>query len=178
MKGFGYLLITLGFLAGSYTTVVQREDVPLEGYLAFLLIGVVGTVIVRRVIHREARSEGAIATNLGTISGSLERVVEKIQTLDGDKDDIDVYELRHHIDREFPEDLDLFVQARESIAHRFGLKAYADVMNPFAAGERNLNRVWSTSTDGYITEAHTYIGKAREQFESALAVFRTHHSSR
>lgn len=44
-------------------------------------------------------------------------------------------------------------------------------MNPFAAGERYLNRVWSTSTDGYIDEAHIYVTKAREQFESALEVF-------
>jgi hypothetical protein len=79
------------------------------------------------------------------------------------------------IGREFPRDLDAFVQARESVAHRFGLQAYAEVMNPFAAGERYLNRVWSTSTDGYVDEAHRYIDMAREQFESALAEFRALH---
>jgi hypothetical protein len=61
------------------------------------------------------------------------------------------------------------------VAHRFGLQAYAEVMNPFAAGERYLNRVWSTSTDGYVDEAHRYIDMAREQFESALAEFRALH---
>jgi hypothetical protein len=59
------------------------------------------------------------------------------------------------------------VEARKSIAHRFGLQAYADVMNPFAAGERYINRVWSASTDGYIDEAHTYLDMAREQFDEA-----------
>ena len=177
MKSLGYLLIALGFLVGSYLTVEQTEGVALASYLVVLAIGIVGTVIVRRVIYLESRSEGAIVSNLGAIGGSLERVVEKIETLDRDKKEIDTYELRHHIDREFPPELDRFVQARESIDHRFGLKAYADVMNPFSAGERHLNRVWSASTDGYITEAHTYIGKAREQFESALAEFRTHHPS-
>ncbi len=73
---------------------------------------------------------------------------------------------------EFPDDQDAFVQARKSIAHSFSLQGYADVMNPFAAGERYLNRVWSASTDGYVDEAHTYISKAREQFEEALEVFR------
>ncbi|MCZ6508515.1 MAG: hypothetical protein O7A04_10795 [Acidobacteria bacterium] len=67
------------------------------------------------------------------------------------------------------------IQARESISHRFGLQAYAEVMNAFAAGERYLNRVWSASTDGYIDEAHTYIDKARGEFENALAAFRTFH---
>jgi hypothetical protein len=45
-------------------------------------------------------------------------------------------------------------------------------MNPFSAGERYLNRVWSTSTDGYIDEAHEYLGRSHEQFEDALAVVR------
>ena len=53
---------------------------------------------------------------------------------------------------------------------KFGLQSFADVMNPFAAGERYLNRVWSASTDGYIDEAHTYVTKAREQFELALEI--------
>jgi hypothetical protein len=175
MKRLGYLMIILGFLTGAYATVQRAEGVPVAPYLAALAVGIAGVVVVRRISHREVRSEGAIATNLGAIGGSLESVVEKARELERDKASIDVYELRHHIDREFPDDLDAFVQARESIAHRFGLQSYADVMNPFAAGERYLNRVWSTSTDGYIDEAHLYIGKALEQFESALAEFRGLH---
>jgi hypothetical protein len=177
MKRLGYLLIVGGFLAGSYTTVLEADSVPVAAYLVALGLGIVGVILVRRVVHQESRHEGVIASNLGSIGSSLETVVAKIQALDKGKAEIDVYELRHHIDREFPDDLDTFVQARESVAHRFGLQAYAEVMNPFAAGERCLNRVWSTSTDGYIDEAHIYIGKAREQFEEALAVFRTHHQA-
>jgi hypothetical protein len=177
MKRLGYLLIVGGFLAGSYTTVLAADGVPVAPYLFCLGLGIVGVVIVRRAIHQESRHEGVIASNLGSIGSSLEQVVAKIQALDREKDAVDVYELRHRIDREFPDDLDAFVQARESVAHRFGLQAYAELMNPFAAGERCLNRVWSTSTDGYVDEAHTYIGKAREQFEEALAVFRTHHKA-
>ena len=67
--------------------------------------------------------------------------------------------------------LDAFVESRQSIAHSYGLQAYAEVMNEFAAGERYLNRVWSASTDGYIDEAHTYLEKARRQFGLALERF-------
>jgi len=172
MKSLGYLLISLGFLVGSYFTVIQTEGVPLGSYLGAFLAGIVGVAIVRRAIHSEAHAEGTIATNLNEIGTSLERVVSKAQNLDREKDGIDVYELRHRIDRDFPADLDAFVQARESISHRFGLHAYAEVMNSFAAGERNLNRVWSASTDGYIDEAKTYISKARAEFENTLAAFR------
>ena len=50
-------------------------------------------------------------------------------------------------------------------------RAYADVMSHFAAAERYLNRVWSCAADGYIDEAHTYIGRARVQFLEALQRF-------
>jgi hypothetical protein len=58
--------------------------------------------------------------------------------------------------------------ARESIAYSYGLAAYADVMSPFAAGERYLNRAWCASADGYVDEIHQYLGAAREQFASSL----------
>ena len=172
MKSLGYLLITVGFLGGSYLAVEQKEGVPILAYLLMLAIGTAGVVLARIAIHRAARHEDTLAGNIETLESSLGRAVDKIAAFDRDKESIDVYELRHHIDREFPDDLDAFAQARESIAHSFGLQAYADVMNPFAAGERYLNRVWSASTDGYIDEAHTYITKSREQFEDALAKFR------
>lgn len=177
MKNLGYLLISAGFLVGSYFTVRQTEGVPWTWYLVAFFAGAIGVVMVRRAIHGEARQADRIATNLDAIGSSLETAVEKARALERDKGDIDVYELRHHIDREFPQHLDAFVQARESISHRFGLQVYAEVMNPFAAGERHLNRVWSASTDGYIDEAHTYIGRALEELETALAVFRNHHQA-
>ena len=172
MKNLGYLLITVAFLGGSYVAVLDAASVAIGSYLPMLIIGTVGVVLARLASHKESRDAGLVSANIGAVEASLERIVEKARAFDRDKGTIDVYELRHHIDREFPDELDTFVQARQSIAHSFSLQAYADVMNPFAAGERYLNRVWSTSTDGYIDEAHTYIGKAHEQFEEALEVFR------
>lgn len=173
MKLLGYALITVGFLAGALFTVQQPEGVPVAAFLGAFAVGVVGVALARIAGHKESRRGEVVAANLEAISTSLESVVAKIDKLDAEKESIDVYELRHIIDREFPDDLDNFVQARQSIAHTHGLQPYADVMNPFAAGERYLNRVWSTSTDGYIDEAHTYLTKAREQFEEALKIFKS-----
>ena len=172
MKNLGYLLLTAGFLGGSYVAVLDAETVPAASFLPLFAVGVVGVVIARMAGHKESRDEEVVAANIGAIESSLAKIVEDARAFDRDKESIDVYELRHHIDRTFPDDLDTFVQARQSIAHAFGLQSYADVMNPFAAGERYLNRVWSTSTDGYIDEAQTYVTKAREQFEEALEVFK------
>ena len=53
------------------------------------------------------------------------------------------------------------------MVHLFGLQTYADIMSHFAAGERYINRVWSSSADGYDAEATTYLAKAMEQFADA-----------
>ena len=173
MKYLGYLLITGSFLVGAFLAVSQREGVPLAGFLGALAVGVVGVTLARLATHQAANKEETLLADLGAVESSLEAIVERVEALDREKDSTDVYELRHQIDREFPDHLDAFVQARESIARSLGLQPYANVMNPFSAGERYLNRVWSASTDGYIDEAHTYIGLAREQFNEALTIFRS-----
>ena len=172
MKTIGYILLTVGFLAGSYYAVELRSGVPLAPFLVGLITGVAGVALLRTARRRESTSEETIRANLAALDRSLQSVVDKVRRLEADKRQIDVYELRHVIDREFPDDLDEFVQARYSLVHSFGLQQFADVMNPFAAGERYLNRVWSASTDGYIDEAHAYVDKAREQFELALEILR------
>ena len=75
--------------------------------------------------------------------------------------------MRHKIDELFLEDLNNFVEARESISHAYSVQAYADVMSHFAAGDRYLNRVWCASADGYVDEVNEYLEKSLEQFEDS-----------
>ena len=172
MRMFGYLLVTLSFLGSSFVAVRETQGVSVPAYLVALAIGIVGVIVVRTAMRREASHEETLSANIGAIEESLAAIVAGVEGLEAEKDEIDVYDLRHRIDDQFPPHLDRFVLARKSIGHLYGLQAYADVMNPFAAGERYLNRVWSTSTDGYIDEAHLHITKSKEQFEDALRVFR------
>ena len=178
MKIIGYALITLGFLAAAHFATLPAvegagaAETPLGPFLGGLGVGVLGVILVRVAVRQQATHEDRLSTDIETIEASLVSLVEKAEALDREKADLDVYDLRHLIDERFPPDLDAFVQARGSISHSFSLQAYADVMSPFAIGERHINRVWSASTDGYIDEAHTYIGLAKEQFEEALRVFR------
>lgn len=172
MRHLGYLLIVAGFLAGAYVAVRQVEAVPVAPFLAALAVGAVGVALVRVTLLREARHADRLAADLSTLESALSAITDNARKLDRDKETVDVYDLRHRIDALFPDDLVRFVEARQTLAHRYGLQAYADVMNPFSAGERYLNRVWSTSTDGYLDEAHEYIGRSHEQFEEALAQLR------
>lgn len=172
MKLFGYLVIALGFLVGAYAAVQQPEGVNTLLYVVGAGLGVAGVALVRVADRLVATDVERMAAGVETVGASLETVVREVERLDREKDDIGVYDLRHRIDDVFPAPLAAFVDARESLAHRYGLQPYADLMSHFATGERSLNRVWSASTDGYIDEAYAYIGRAREEFEIALERFR------
>ena len=172
MKIVGHTLIWIGFLVGAFLAVERPEGLAVAPFVMALVVGVGGVVMVRVGIHKETRHEEKLEADIATIRTSLDRVVADIEALDREKEAIGVYGLHKRIDETFLEDLNAFIAARESIAHSFGLQAYADVMSHFAAGERYLNRVWSASTDGYQDEAFNYIGRAHEQFDEALEMFR------
>jgi fructose-1,6-bisphosphatase/inositol monophosphatase family enzyme len=168
MKQLGYAMITLGFLAGALTAVVDKDVVRWGYFAGALIVGVVGIVLVRIAGARGSLAEEKLTYNMQAIETSLARIVEKISRLNAQKQSVDIYDIRHRIDELFPDDLTSFVQARESIAHVHGLQAYADVMSSFAAGERYLARVWSASADGYVDEVNTYLDKAQSQFVESL----------
>jgi len=161
-------MITLGFLAGALVAVLDQNTVRWDFFTAAIVVGGAGIVMVRLAKRRKAGLEGKLALNLENIRASLGRIVENITRLNAEKHSLDPYEVRHRIDELFPEDIDRFVEGRESIAHMHGLHAYADVMSYFAAAERYLNRVWSASADGYIDEVNTYLDRACTQFAETL----------
>jgi hypothetical protein len=142
-------------------------------------------LLVQLAIRRDATDTAKAQANFEVLHSSLGTIVDNLARLDrikseeatgeatgdatGDGDlRVGVYDLPEFIDHTFRDDIHDFVDARESIAHTSGMQAYADVMSHFAAGERYLNRVWSCAADGYVDEAHAFIGHSHEQFEIAL----------
>ena len=169
MKKIGYIIITVGFLAGSLAAVISEEGVYWGYFILSILVGAAGIVLVHFGRHKESRAEDKLASNIQAIEDSLGRIVGNITQLNSDKQSIDTYDIRFRIDELFLDDLAIFVDARRSISHIFGLVAYGEIMSSFAAGERYLNRVWSASADGYIDEVNIYIEKSRQQFTECLA---------
>jgi len=167
-RRIGLALITLSFLSAAYISVLDAAIVNWQLFLPAFFVGVVGIVFVQLGKRRLAGETDRIASDLSAIEDSLQNVVRIVSDLDARKDEIHTYDMRHRIDELLLEDLDRFVNSRESISHAYGLQAYADVMSHFAGGERYLHRVWSASADGYIDEVNAYLTKAHEQFEIAL----------
>lgn len=168
MKRNGYLLIAAAFLAGSLVAVLKPLEVNWVYFVPIVVVGFIGVAIVRAGTRAHETHADTIKTNIDAIHKSLESVVNKVGQLNQEKADINTYDMRHRIDEALVEDLDDFVEARESIGHKYGLQHYADIMSHFAAGERYLNRVWSASADGYIDEVNAYMTKAEEQFIEAF----------
>jgi len=152
-------------LASTIVTELGREDtVKWVWYIPALAAGVLGVAIIRATRARQKKTEHHVAANIEAVETTLARIATNIQKLNVEKDSINTYDMRHRIDELLVDDLSSFVDARESIAHRYGLAAYGEIMSSFAAGERYLNRVWSASADGYIDEVNEYLGKAQDQF--------------
>ena len=168
MKTLGYILITVGFLTGALASVQTSEnEVTLNWFLPALAAGVAGVALARIGAHREASHADTLQVGFESLSSSMDRIVELITELDAEKAQLDPYDVHGRIDALLPDHLNTFAEGRESIIHLHGMKAYAQIMNDFAAGERYLNRVWSASIDGYIDEVQLYIGRSKEQFEAA-----------
>ena len=200
MKWIGFLMVTAGFIAAALAVVVDQsaikgadaapvvEESGIEDanaapvveesgikwlwYVPALAIGVAGVVMIRVDEARHSKTEHHVAANIETIEASLGRISANLDKLNADKHSIDTYDMRHRIDALFMDDLEMFVGARESIIHRYGLAAYGEIMGSFAAGERYLNRVWSASADGYIDEVNEYLQKAKDQFAESLTIIR------
>jgi hypothetical protein len=62
-----------------------------------------------------------------------------------------------------------FVAARPALTVRLGLAGYAQLMDSFAAAERQLNRAWSAAADGVLDEALDCVENAHELLAEAEA---------
>jgi len=168
VKTFGYLLLIAGFLAGAFATALDVEETNWALFWPAAVVAIAGLATIKRQASSHARSEAVLTANRSELSESLGNVV---RTLDALKDDasFDSAALRAAIDDRLRPDLQRFVVARESIVHLVSLTAYANIMSEFAAGERYVNRVWSSSADGYEEEASRYLERAAAQFRRAHA---------
>lgn len=168
MKKIGYLLIAVGFLAGALIAVLDKELVNWMHFVPALVVGIAGAIMVALYERRHSSSEEKLTGHLADIETSLSGIVKNISSLCDERQSLDVYKIRNRIDELFTEDIISFVNAREAIAHVYGLQEYADVMSYFASAERAINRAWSASTDGYDDEVSVSLQKANDYFAVVL----------
>lgn len=180
MRKIGLVFLALGFFGSAFVSVRHGDSAGLAwrtvewGWYALpFLIGVAGVIILRTTAKQADTHSHKLDTNMATLESCLARLLGRLQAMIGDSQSIFVYDVHTRIDDELAEDLASFADARESIAHRFGLQSYADVMTRFALGERNINRAWSASADGYVDEVWLSLGRAETEMSGAQALLQS-----
>lgn len=169
IKKFGYACLAVGFLAGAFITTRHVDKVEWPAFSACAAIMFAGLISVRSAARTERDDHDAHHGSIDTLTKSLASIIDKLSAMNGNRDAIDVYDVHGRIDDDLMSDLGEFVDARESMIPIFGLSVYADVMSGFATGERNINRAWSASADGYIDEVWASLGRAEARMREAAA---------
>ena len=167
MKNIAYLLLIVGFLGGAYVTALDVENVDWMMFGIAAAAAILGVILAKRADKALATSGELLENNRNELNESLANVVRDLKDKMNADPKAEGQALLDWIDEKLRPDLRRFAEARESMVHLYGLQTYADIMSEFAAGERYINRVWSTTADGYDEEAEIYLGRAVEQFEDA-----------
>lgn len=167
MKNIALLLLGFGFLGGAYVTALDVEEVNWLWFGLAAVLAIAGVILAKRSDRAAATSGELLESNRSELNESLGNIVRDLKTI-GEGPAVTGDALRDWIDEQLRTDLRRFADARQSMVHLYGLQTYADIMSEFAAGERYINRVWSTAADGYDEEAAIYLKRASQQFEDAL----------
>ena len=167
MKTAGYVLLIGGFLLGAYSTALDIRATDWALFAPGAVTAVIGLLVLKRAASGAAQSTEVLTTNQAALNESIGNIVDQLAGIIGRAGETSTDQLRQEIDERLRDDLRRFAEARESMVHLFGIQAYADIMSEFAAGERNINRVWSASTDGYRSEAEAYLERAMGRFQDA-----------
>ena len=135
MKALGSLCLLVGFLSGAYFVVAQAESINWLHYsigATFMLAGISLTHLAR---GQAAAGSEQHDEDLDVLESSLESLGGKVERFAAIEADEDLLGMHKRIDEELMEDIDAFVQVRESMIPRLGMQSYADIMSPFATGD-------------------------------------------
>lgn len=121
-----------------------------------------GAWLMRTASRRElARAEPAAATTAAaaaTPEESLETIISIVESLRRDLPGLPDDHAREHAVLERIGEVQsthapAFIDARTRLIARLGLGGYAELMDRFAAGERQINRAWSAAADRAMYES-------------------------
>lgn len=177
----GLVLMSVGFVGAAFASVRELDSAKLGWhtinwlyYAGFFAVGVAGVVLIRAGAQKASTHAHKISADLETIETALDKLVGKLDTLDRHRDRLTVFDVSRRIDEQLAPDLNAFVDARESLIHRYGLQPYADLMSEFAAGERRINRAWCASVDGYVDELWLCVERAKHHMTRSQELFKSY----
>lgn len=98
-------------------------------------------------------------TVFARLSGRLHALAEDLKRAKSEDEMLEA--IVHRIGTIQRDDVPAFVADRPALVNRIGLAGYAELMDSFAAMERQLNRAWSAAADGHLGEAESSLANAQ-----------------
>ncbi|GIW82322.1 MAG: hypothetical protein KatS3mg105_4129 [Gemmatales bacterium] len=157
----------------SYVRVRAFEFSRWPGKLLFFK-GVAGLLIAalclrwlgkRELQSRKTSGDGQAPEEL------LEKIRDSLQQLRSKLDDspqASLGEIRSRLSELQTMELQSFIEARTVLVARLGMAGFAEVMDRFAAAERQINRAWSAAADGVAEETSACLQRAEQLVGEAL----------
>ena len=139
-------------------------------------LGCAGMLVGALFIRREnARQLASVHADAGTGAGPdavLAQIRSQVSELRARVAQTKPVEQREELilsilGRIIAEDTPAFIAARPGLVSRLGLAGYAQLMDRFAAAERQINRSWSAAADGYEEESLACLANAELLLEEA-----------
>ena len=133
-----------------------------------------GMLLGAWIIRRAQRSELAAAETAGPsavgdatdaetvfarISGRLHTLSEELVA--ANNDDVRLEAIVRHIGLIQRDDVPAFAANRPALVNKLSLAGYAELMDSFAAMERQLNRAWSAAADACLLESENCLRNAQ-----------------
>lgn len=132
----------------------------------------VGAVLFRRAQRTEVGQPSTHEAQPVNPGALLDDTLARLQQLQREVDQ--AHDLRQRfelilsrLDELHDATLEPFVNARAHLVARFGMSGYAQIMDLFAAAERQTNRAWSAAADNVDDEARACLQEAVERFQLA-----------
>ena len=136
-------------------------------YSAAALFCFAGVVLLHMTRLTANQKSEESAASLSEIKRALSNAVKEVEALAKVSSQTAPSKIAARIDEQIADELRIFADGRDSMTTEYGLTVFADVMSPFAAGERAINRAWSAAADGYVDEATTCIERSLMMFKDA-----------
>lgn len=106
----------------------------------------------------ESDHEASPQGTMVAIRGALEHLAEELPSLPDDRLRCDTIVAR--LDQVQQVHIPNFVAGRTTLIGKHGLAGFANIMDRFAALERQINRAWSSAADGYYNESAECIAQS------------------
>ena len=154
-------------------------------YWWVFLLSAIGLLIGSRMVRTAAKAEIEAATSGGSMAGAggapaatpeatLDALVGIVANLRAELESMGsgaarLTAIRERVGAAQQNEVTSFVEARPILVGRLGLGRYAEMMDRFAAAERQINRAWSAAADGVLEEAEVCLANAQELAREAHA---------